>query len=321
MRGAGHSFGIATTFWGQTFAHPKVLTGVLLIWPELVMDAGRQAAALTHLQNFASNASSGLDRNFQFDVGMVVNHSAGKPLVRVFYLKGVYLGPVATFNRTVLPELMRGLPTPGSDDSGASFIPSTSFIKEYGWAEALIDANYDGPIMYPQPGDPDFVPTPDHDKYYTKSLITPALPAQALKDLTTWAVANAHDPVVTYYYTMSLQGGYDNQIFLESKEAHTAFRRRNATWVFENTGIAKDLGDSFPPAGISLVEDMTAQVTNAMEEGSYGAYQAYVDSQLTAEEAGTLNYGDELFAKLKVFKMRIDPGNLFSNPQSIPVGK
>jgi len=66
---------------------------------------------------------------------------------------------------------------------------------------------------------------------------------------------------------------------------------------------------------------MTAQITNAMDEGSYGAYQAYVDSQLSAEEAGKLNYGDELFSKLKALKKRIDPGNLFSNPQSIPVGK
>lgn len=60
MRGAGHSFGIATTFWGRTFVQPKVLTGIRLSWPSLAVDAVRQAAALTRLQNFANNASSGL---------------------------------------------------------------------------------------------------------------------------------------------------------------------------------------------------------------------------------------------------------------------
>lgn len=252
----------------------------------------------------------------QFDVG--VNYYVNAEPVLKFVLKGVYLGPVATFNKTVLPELVRGFSAPGSDDEGVSF------IKEYGWAEALVDANYNSPTAYPQPGDPDFVPTPDHDNYYTQSLIVPALPAQSLTDLAAWTVAHAKDPAVHrvgWYYTMSLQGGYDNQIFLESKEADTAFRRRNATWVFENTAFAKGLSDPFLPSYIRLVEDMTAQITNSLDEGSYGACQGYAESHLSAEEAGTLNYGDVLFAKLKVLKKRIDPENLFSNPQSIPGGK
>lgn len=311
MRGAGPSFGIATTFYGQTFAHPKVLTGIYLTWPGLGASSIRSLAALTHIQNFANNASSGLDRNLQFDVSI---DSTG-----VFNLKGVYLGPVATFNTTILPELIRGLPPSAAGDGS-----SPAFIKEYGWTDALMDANYGGKIQYPKPGDPDFVPTPDHDNYYTKSLIVPALPDKALKNLANWAQAHtaSKKPVVQWYFTLSLQGGYDNQIFLESKQAGAAFWRRNSTWVMENSGYPDDVSDPFPaPAGIKLVNDLNAQVTDVLGKGGYGAYQGYVDSELSAEEAGKQYYGDTLFAKLKVLKKRLDPGNVFSNPQSIPVGK
>lgn len=309
MRGAGHSFGIATTFYGQTFAHPKALTGFYFTWPGLGADAAGILKVLTHLQNFGNNATGGIDRNLQFDVSVDSGASVN--------LKGIYLGPVKAFNKTVLPELIRGLPTPGAADDY-----SPTFVKEYGWTDALVDANYGDPIAFPKPGDPDFVPAPEHDNYYTKSLIVPALPAKALKNLATWAQAKQVDPAVGWYYTLSLQGGYDNQIFVESKQAGSAFWRRNATWVLENSGYPDDVSKKFPaPAGIDLVNEMTAQVTNVLGAGNYGAYQAYVDPQLSAEEAGKLYYGDTLFAKLKCLKKKIDPGNVFWNPQSIPSSK
>lgn len=91
----------------------------------------------------------------------------------------------------------------------------------------------------------------------------------------------------------------------------------------ENSGFTDGPGQAFPvPAGIDMVNDLDAQVTGVLGAGGggYGAYQGYVDTELSAEQAGRLYYSDVLFEKLKVLKMEIDPGNLFSNPQSIPVG-
>lgn len=177
----------------KLIAYPTDLTGIYLTWPGLGADSKGSLAALTHLQNFANNASSGLDRNLQFDITL---DSSG-----LFNLKGIYLGLMATFNKTVLPELIRGLPASAAgDDSGPAF------IKQYGWIDALIDANYGGSLQYPKPGDSDFVPTPEHDKFYTKSLIVPALPDRALNNLAIWAQAHqsSKNPAVQWYSTLSL---------------------------------------------------------------------------------------------------------------------
>ncbi|KAL1858307.1 hypothetical protein Daus18300_009925 [Diaporthe australafricana] len=306
MKGAGASFGIATTFYAQTFAYPKALTGIYLTWPGLIDNTERSVSALKHIQNYANNASSGLDRYFQFDVTL--------DAFGTFNLKGIYQGP------TVLPELLRGLPPPGAGDSD-----SPTAIKEYAWTDALTDANYGSSIAYPKPGDAGYAPAPDHDTFYTKSITIPApgLPDQAFRNLVVWAQAHAagRGPAVPWYATLSLQGGHDNQIFLDSKSGGSAFWRRDTTWVMENSGFTDGPDQAFPvPAGIDMVNDLNAQVTGALGAGGYGAYQGYVDTELSAEQAGRLYYGDVLFERLKVLKKGIDPGNLFSNPQSIPVG-
>lgn len=147
MKGAGASFGIATTFYAQTFAYPKALTGIYLTWPGLIDDTDRSVSALKHIQNYANNASSGLDRNFRFDVTL--------DAFGTFNLKGIYRGPVATFNKTVLPELLRGLPPPGAGDSDGP-----TAIKGYAWTDALTDANYGSSIAYPKPGETGYAPAP-----------------------------------------------------------------------------------------------------------------------------------------------------------------
>lgn len=312
MKGAGASFGIATTFYAQTFAYPKALTGIYLTWPGLSKNTEQSVSALKHIQSYANNATSGLDRKFQFDVTL--------DAFGTFNLKGIYQGPVATFNKTVLPELLRGLPTPGPGDSD-----SPTYVKEYSWTDALADANYGSDIAYPKPGESGYAPAPDHDTFYTKSLTVPApgLPEQAIRNLVAWGQAHQleQNPAVPWYLTLSLQGGFDNQIFLDGKSGESAFWRRDTTWVMENSGFTNGPDEVFPvPAGIDLVNNLNKQVTDVLGAGNYGSYQGYVDTELSADQAGRLYYGDVLFEKLKGLKKIIDPGNLFSNPQSIPVG-
>ncbi|KKY39098.1 putative glucooligosaccharide oxidase [Diaporthe ampelina] len=194
---AGSSFGIATTFYAQTYAYPKTLTGIYLTWP-------------------------GLPGNTEQSM-----------------LKGIYLGPVKTFNKTVLPELLRGLLSPGAGDSD-----SPTYVKDA--------------IAYPKPGGSGYAPAPDHDNFYTKSITVPAPepPATAIRNL------------------VALQGDVDNQVLLDSKSGLSAFWRRDTTWVMENSVFTSGPDEVFPvPAGIGLVSDLNRQVTGVLGAGNYGAYQ------------------------------------------------
>lgn len=316
MKGAGPSFGIATTFYAQTHPIPPVLTGLYLTWPNIGRSAALSHAALAHFQAFANNASSGVDRKLQFDVTL---DSSGE-----FNLKGAYLGPVAVFNATVLPELLRGIPASAAGDRD-----SPAFIKEYNWTEALMDHNYGLPLATPKPGHGGqrFVPATDHDNFYLKSVRVPApgVPDRALRNVFDWAQANFDDkhpgPAVKWYMTFGLQGGVDSQVFAPQKQGESAFWRREATWIVENAGYVEHVDGAFPAAGIQLVKGMYSRVTSELKQGDFGQYIGYVDPELSAEEAGRLYYGHVLFEKLKGLKAKIDPGNLFANPQSIPVGK
>lgn len=268
-------------------------------------------AALKHIQDFATNASSGMNRNFQFD--FLVDAFG------TFALKGAYLGPVSEFNTSVLPELIRGLPTPAAGDD-----TSSTFIKEYSWEEALVDANYGGQLEYPKPRDPHYLPTPDHDNFYLKSLNVPppGLSDEAMKNLITWAQDHQLDrnPVVPWYFSLLLQGGYDNQIYLESRKDDAAFWRRDLVWIIESSGFVEPADALYPePEGIDFINEINAQVIPTLPPGPLGAFQICVDPELTAEEAGLLYYGEELFEKLKALKQRLDPHNVFHNPQSIPI--
>lgn len=318
MRGAGPSFGIATTLYAQTFATPTTLTGVYLTWPGKGASASFTLSALKRFQATVTNSSYGVDRNLQFDV--TIDCYGG------FNLKGEYLGPAATFNATVLPNLLRGLPAPYVSGNKGDDGDDSSYIVEYGWQDALLDANYGGNIAYPKPGGGGFVPTPDHDKFYTKSIVAPALPEKALTDLTAWTAAHQQQGGKLpqgwgWYATLSLLGGYDSQVTNKASGTMAFWRRADTVWVLQNTGFNEDVAKGvYPvPSGIQLVDELNAQITNPLAAGTYGAYLGYVDPSLEREVAGRLYYGEELYGKLKGMKRVLDPGNVFSNPQSVPL--
>lgn len=48
-----------------------------------------------------------------------------------------------------------------------------------------------------------------------------------------------------------------------------------------------------------------------------GAYLPYIDSEYDKAMAKRMYYGEELYAKLKQIKQRVDPKNVFANPHSI----
>ncbi len=54
-----------------------------------------------------------------------------------------------------------------------------------------------------------------------------------------------------------------------------------------------------------------------MPETVFGGYLNYVDPSMSAAEAHSEYYDAPTYARLVGIKNEIDPGNVFSNPQSI----
>jgi hypothetical protein len=94
----------------------------------------------------------------------------------------------------------------------------------------------------------------------------------------------------------------------------TAYGHRDALFYLQTYAV-----DIIPPLTSttrSFVNGINAVVQAAMPQVTFGAYAGYVDPALP--NAQTAYWGTNL-PKLEKIKRSIDPGDLFHNPQSVPV--
>ncbi|KIJ33023.1 Glucooligosaccharide oxidase [Sphaerobolus stellatus SS14] len=94
----------------------------------------------------------------------------------------------------------------------------------------------------------------------------------------------------------------------------TAFVHRNAFIVYQFYASTSNALPPFPDDGIMFVNNMVS----AMQPNVTAAYANYIDPTLTETEWQSLYFGANI-EKLKKIKAAIDPGNVFSFQQSIPV--
>ena len=295
MRGAGPSFGIATTLYLQTQPAPAVTTYFGFSFPGAAPAASIETAVSTfiHLQDMAQNTSV-TTRNLSFGITMGPND---------FQVRGVYLGSASDFNATISPGLLRGLPQPAS--------PVT--VQELGW-RANLELLAGGSLVVSGP-------YTARDNFFAKSVAVPepGLSAAALTSHLTYVADQGADPPapVSWFAIINLDGGADSQI--NARDAgFSAYGHRNLMWTVQNYGFVGP-DERFPEAGIEFVNGLNGAITDALEDEGvdYGAYINYADPTLAADRANRLYYGDEIVARLKRLKAVLDPGNVFTHPQSI----
>lgn len=247
-----------------------------------------------HVQAFAQNTSV-VDR--KLGLGIYLDGSA-------FSVSGTYIGDLTIFNSKVAPELLRGLPT-----------PSSSSIKSVDWIESL------ALLASPQPlQQPTFRTSYTlHDDFFAKSLVVPSsapLTTAALTSYFTYIIQNGVNAPNPWYSIINLYGGPDSQINVPSPSS-SAYSDRSALWVLQHYGYTCNTGSPYPSASLTFVNGLNTAITNAMSSTTFGGYLNYVDPSLTAGQAHTLYYGSTTYAKLLGTKNVVDPGKVFSNPQSI----
>ncbi|KAK4201200.1 putative glucooligosaccharide oxidase [Triangularia verruculosa] len=299
LRGAADSFGIVTTFYLQTWVAPEVVINFSYSFPQALASVENATAAFMGVQNF-SLSSPVVDRNL--GLGVTIGGNATSYLVH-----GTYFGSIETFNKTIAPALLEAIP----------FAPALneSSVEPTDWITSLTMLGGEGNLTVPLHG---FV---QQDNFYAKSVTANvSFTEEPIRKFFQYAYSfgRGENAPVSWFSIINLYGGPDSQIGAEGRnESWAAYAGFDDLWVVQNYGNVP-LNQIFPQRGIQFLDGLNDAMTKAMN-GSYNAYLNYIDPELDRDEAWHLYYGQSLFQRLKSLKREIDPGDVFWNPQSIPV--
>lgn len=296
MRGAADSFGVVVNFYVQTQPIPSAVVYFAFNFPAAAADVEAGVSAAMHLQAVAQNASV-MDRNLTF--GIVVAPDT-------YTLRGTYLGDDRRFSASILPEILRGLP---------AYDANSSRVSTVGYLDSL-EILAGGPL-----GVSTTAPYAGHDNFFAKSVTVPepGLTEAAWRAYLAYArgEGSAARAPVGWFAIVNLEGGVDSRINARTT-GFAAYRHRGTTWTAQNYGyVGQD--EVFPAAGISFVDGLNAAMKREMPSADFGAYNNYVDPSMGRDEANLQYFGKEIYDRLKGYKQSLDPGELFYNPQTIPV--
>lgn len=287
MRGAAENFGIITTFYMQTQEAPETVIFFTVALGNPSPSDG--AAYFSQFQDFVQNETI-VDRNLGIQMYMD-RYSMS--------FSGTYFGSFSDFDAKIKPELMHGL-------SSAVELAAT----EYSWIDSLVHLGGGDTLQIPTHG------YDEHDNFYAKSLTIPStISVDALIAYFEFARGSGMEPSVNWFSIISLYGGPDSQIPALSGDAGGAYSHRDALWVVQHYGFVRQ-DVPYPTSGLAYIDDLNAVIPSTMPGTEFGGYINYIDPSLSRDEAHEQYYGDVLSTRLREFKTKVDPLNVFSNPQS-----
>ncbi|KAK4443408.1 Glucooligosaccharide oxidase [Podospora aff. communis PSN243] len=294
LRGAADSLAIITTFHLQTAPAPPRVVQFRFSFPRALSSVSSAVAAFRGVQDFASLSPS-VDRNLGLGVTIADNAAA-------FVVHGTYLGGIAAFNRTVAPALLASVPF-AADRYDSS-------VEEVGWIASLTHLSGYDTLSVPLRG------YDGRDNFFAKSVTTvKPFSEAALKRFFGFVLGSGvgNAPPVGWFSIFDLHGGPGSAIGRRDG-GFAAYGGYGDLWVVQNYGFV-GVERPFPNAGMRFMNSLNDAL--ALETPGYGAYPNYVDPSYSRDEALRRYYGDATLARLNALKEVLDPGNVFSNPQSI----
>ncbi|RDW65494.1 hypothetical protein BP5796_10186 [Coleophoma crateriformis] len=293
MRGAGDSFGIATTFYLQTEVAPAQLVNFLIDVSAVLDSVDTVTTAFMTLQNWVLTSSL-VNGNLSFGL-----YTDGTSLT----ITGWYFGDLSYFQSTIQPALLQDFPTPNSADVTAKdWLDSLLFIE---------GGSPPGPLAQPLTG------YSAHDTFYAKSLVTKnaePLTQAAVQSFFDYVINTGRSQSESWFTIINLYGGLGSQINQPSNSS-SAYSDRDSLWVFQNYGTS---GTAAYTQGITeFVTGLNTAITDVQTDGDFSAYLNYLDPMLSKQDAQDLYYGADLAAQLLTIKNQVDPDCVFWNPQSI----
>lgn len=157
--------------------------------------------------------------------------------------------------------------------------------------------------------------TTDRGSFYVTSLTLKDLSGESLTSFVRyWNSTALEFTEGAWFVQLDLHGGPTSAISALSNSA-TAYVHRDKAFLIQFYHY-QDNNKPYPPGGIELLRGWVINTTKSLQEGDWGMYINYVDSELDRETAQRLYFGDNL-DRLKLLKRRYDPTELFYYPQSI----
>ncbi|KAI5859928.1 putative glucooligosaccharide oxidase [Durotheca rogersii] len=287
MRGAADSFGIAVNFYLETQPAPESVTNWYIKICDATKSVENAVSALQHIQTYVHDESL-IDRRLGLNVSLSSDF---------FGIGGTYFGSRADFEDAILPALLKGIPeNPTIEVQQVDWLTSLKLLNQ--GQDLHVSDNY-----------------ADHSNFFAKSAIVPepGYTKDALASFFTHLLGEGARAPVSYFIMLDLYGGADSQINNKSAGS-SAFAHRDALWVAQVYGYVGN-DEPFPAEGLEFVDGLVQSMTRHLPE--HRSYENYTDPSLTREQAHEQYRGRELYNELKSLKEKLDPGNVFANPQSI----
>lgn len=197
----------------QTSPAPKTVINFSYSFPDALTSVSKAVATFKGIQRFALNASV-INRNIAF--GVVIGGNASSYTVR-----GTYFGSFASYNKTIVPALLRQVPFPPSN---------ASTVEETDWITSLIQLGGAPNLTVPLHG------YSDRDNFYAKSVTTTEpFKDKALEQFFTFAYTAGRGKFspVDWFSIINLYGGPDSAIG-RYNENFAAYAGYDDLWVVQN---------------------------------------------------------------------------------------
>lgn len=153
--------------------------------------------------------------------------------------------------------------------------------------------------------------------FFSKSLVTTALPAAAMQAATNYWFSQAKQVSRSWYIIIDMYGG-KNAAIPKVPANMTSYAHRDKLFLYEF--YDRQSYGSYPSNGFDFLNDWVEAFTKNLTPSQWGMYINYADPTMNQTEAQT-NYYRGSLPRLQQVKAQVDPNQLFYYPQSIQPAK
>ncbi|KAK5653176.1 hypothetical protein OQA88_9275 [Cercophora sp. LCS_1] len=287
LRGSGSNFGIVTEFKFRTFEAPSQVTAYQINLPW--NSAQQIVSGWGAIQDWLASGGQPKEMNMRvFGSGSQTQ------------LQGLYHGNSNNLRTAIQPLLSK---------IGASL----SNAQQYDWMGAFTYYTYGSANAVDVTHPYNMVET-----FYSKSLVTTALPNAALQAIANYWVNTAKRNNRDWFIIIDMYGGKNSAITKPSNSSSYPFRDPNQLFLYEFYDRVRS--GSYPSNGFSFLDGWIKTFTDNLQESQWGMYINYADPQLSRAEAQKVYYRQNL-PKLQQLKADLDPTEVFYYPQAVSPAK